>query len=80
MRRKLVDPALVLSLPEEVTVAADPCGDLILIGPRARMVIRQPGPALRNALYRLVVPGEVACVLARLRFTLSSGQELRGGY
>ncbi len=58
-----MDPAWVLSLPEDATVAeAD--GGLVLSGPQTRLAPRRLSPGLRDALRRLEAPGERAGRLA----------------
>jgi SagB-type dehydrogenase family enzyme len=53
-----VDPEWVLSLPEEVTVAAGPDGGLTLRGLRAPVVFRRLSAGLRDGLSRLAAPGD----------------------
>jgi oxazoline/thiazoline dehydrogenase len=55
-----VDPACVLSLPEDATVAAGVDGELTLSGSTARVTLRRLTPALWDALHRLSAPGERA--------------------
>ncbi len=59
-----MDPAWVLSLPEDVTVAAGPDGELTFAGPRSRLALRGLSGGLRDALRRLESPGERAGRLA----------------
>jgi oxazoline/thiazoline dehydrogenase len=59
-----VDPALVLSLPEHVTVAAQVDGALTLQGLRSPVTLRQLSPGLSEALRRLMAPGQTAGQLA----------------
>jgi SagB-type dehydrogenase family enzyme len=59
-----VDPAWVLSLPEDATVAAEADGELTLCGPWSRIVLRRLSGGLRDALCRLRFPGERAGRLA----------------
>jgi SagB-type dehydrogenase family enzyme len=55
-----VNPGCVLSLPDDATVAASADGELTLSGSRARVALRRLSPGLRDALHRLVAPGERA--------------------
>jgi SagB-type dehydrogenase family enzyme len=59
-----VDPAWVLSLPEDATVAAEAGGGLTLFGPQSRVELRRLPPGLCDALRRLEAPGERAGLLA----------------
>ena len=59
-----MDPTWVLSLPENVTVAAQNDGELTLLGLRSPVTLRQLPPGLRDALGRLAAPGESAQWLA----------------
>jgi oxazoline/thiazoline dehydrogenase len=53
-----VDPTWVLSLPEEVTVLAEPDGGLTFLGSERPFRLRQVTPALRDTLVHLEAPGE----------------------
>jgi SagB-type dehydrogenase family enzyme len=59
-----VDPAWVLSLPEDATVAAEAGGGLTMSGPRSRVGLRGLSPGLCDALRRLESPGDRAGRLA----------------
>ncbi len=59
-----MDPAWILSFPENVTVAAQTDGELTLLGPQPAVTLRQLAPGLRDALRRLAAPGESAGRLA----------------
>jgi len=75
-----VDPAWVLSFPEDVTVAAEADGDLTLFGPQSRIVLRRLSAALRNALRCLSAPGESAGRLAEQLRTVEGPDALARWY
>jgi len=60
-----VDSAWVLSFPEDVTVAAEADGELLLVSRRSRVALRRLPEGLRDALRRLTFPGDSAGRLAQ---------------
>jgi oxazoline/thiazoline dehydrogenase len=75
-----VDPTWVLSLPENVTVAAQTGGELTLLGLRSPFTLRELPASLRDALGRLVAPGESAQELAEHVRTLGGPTALARWY
>jgi SagB-type dehydrogenase family enzyme len=59
-----VDPAWVLSLPQQVAVLAEAPDELIMEAADSRMVFRQLPRGLREPMRRLAAPGETAGKLA----------------
>jgi SagB-type dehydrogenase family enzyme len=75
-----MDPTWVLSLPEDVSVAAQNEGELTLLGLRSPFTLRQMPPGLRDALGRLAAPGESAQRLAEHVRAVDGGAALARWY
>ena len=75
-----MDPTWVLSLPEDVSVAAQNEGELTLLGLRSPFTLRQMPPGLRDALGRLAAPGESAQQLAERVRAVDGGAALARWY